>query len=78
MQPSTTPAPIRRVAVYCGSANGTNPAFLAEAQLEGLDIEPVNGTELQKIVTDILTSPASVRDRLSKIIELPQQGNVQK
>ena len=50
-----------------------DPAFLAEAQLEGLDIEPVNGTELQKIVTDILTSPASVRDRLSKIIELPQQ-----
>jgi tripartite-type tricarboxylate transporter receptor subunit TctC len=55
-----------------------DPAFLAEAKLEGLDIEPVNGADLQKIVSDILDSPASVRDRLSKIIELPQQGNVQK
>jgi uncharacterized protein (TIGR00730 family) len=35
----TLPAkPIRRVAVYCGSANGTNPAFLAEAQALGTAI----------------------------------------
>ena len=27
--------PIRRVAVYCGSANGTNPAFLVEARALG-------------------------------------------
>ena len=27
--------PARRVAVYCGSANGSNPAFLAEAQSLG-------------------------------------------
>jgi len=27
--------PVRRVAVYCGSANGNNPAFLAEAQALG-------------------------------------------
>jgi uncharacterized protein (TIGR00730 family) len=27
--------PVRRVAVYCGSANGTNPAFLAEARALG-------------------------------------------
>jgi uncharacterized protein (TIGR00730 family) len=27
--------PIRRVAVYCGSADGTNPAFLAEARALG-------------------------------------------
>jgi uncharacterized protein (TIGR00730 family) len=30
--------PIRRVAVYCGSANGTNPAFLAEARALGAAI----------------------------------------
>jgi putative PIN family toxin of toxin-antitoxin system len=30
--------PTRRVAVYCGSANGTNPAFLAEAQALGAAI----------------------------------------
>lgn len=28
----------RRVAVYCGSARGTNPAFLAEAQTLGAEI----------------------------------------
>jgi len=32
----TLPAkPIRRVAVYCGSANGNNPAFLVEARALG-------------------------------------------
>ena len=55
-----------------------DPAFLAEAKLEGLDIEPVSGEDLQKIVTDILIAPAPVTERLSKLIELPQQGNVQK
>jgi uncharacterized protein (TIGR00730 family) len=30
--------PIRRVAVYCGSANGTDPAFLAEARALGATI----------------------------------------
>src|ERR1039458_851360 len=27
--------PVRRVAVYCGSANGNNPAFLADARALG-------------------------------------------
>jgi hypothetical protein len=30
--------PIRRVAVYCGSSNGTNPAFLVEARALGAAI----------------------------------------
>jgi uncharacterized protein (TIGR00730 family) len=30
--------PLRRVAVYCGSANGTNPAFVAEARALGAAI----------------------------------------
>jgi hypothetical protein len=30
--------PVRRVAVYCGSADGNNPAFLAEAQALGAAI----------------------------------------
>lgn len=35
----TLPAkPIRRVAVYCGSANGNNPAFLVEARALGAAI----------------------------------------
>ena len=30
--------PVRRVAVFCGSANGTNPAFVAEARALGAAI----------------------------------------
>jgi uncharacterized protein (TIGR00730 family) len=30
--------PLRRVAVFCGSANGTNPAFIAEARALGAAI----------------------------------------
>jgi uncharacterized protein (TIGR00730 family) len=37
MNPSTHDEP-RRVAVYCGSANGTDPAFLAEARALGTAI----------------------------------------
>jgi uncharacterized protein (TIGR00730 family) len=36
MAPSNQPQ--RHVAVYCGSANGTNPAFLAEARALGKEI----------------------------------------
>jgi len=32
------PKSIRRVAVYCGSADGTNPAFLAEARALGAQL----------------------------------------
>ncbi|MGO9316171.1 MAG: TIGR00730 family Rossman fold protein [Terracidiphilus sp.] len=31
-------SPVRRVAVYCGSANGSNPAFVAEARALGAAI----------------------------------------
>jgi uncharacterized protein (TIGR00730 family) len=33
-----TGKPVRRVAVYCGSANGNNPAYLAEARALGAAI----------------------------------------
>lgn len=35
---TSTQSPARRVAVYCGSANGNDPAFLAEAQALGTAI----------------------------------------
>ncbi len=35
---TTSAKPVRRVAVYCGSANGTNPAFLVEARALGTAI----------------------------------------
>ncbi len=44
-------------------------AFLAQAAAEGLDINPVSGEELQRIVAEIVATPKPVADRLAEIIE---------
>ena len=54
------------------SAMEKDPAFLEDAQKLGLDINPVSGEELQKIVTDIVDTPANVADRLNAIITPPE------
>ena len=51
-----------------------DPDFLEQAQVEQLDINPVSGAELQKIVADILSTPKATIDRLSAIITLPEQA----
>ena len=38
-----------------------------------MDIDPVSGEELQKIVTKIVAAPKEVTQRLSSIITLPDQ-----
>ncbi|MDB5507764.1 MAG: Tripartite-type tricarboxylate transporter, receptor component TctC [Hyphomicrobiales bacterium] len=43
-------------------------AFLDEAARERLDINPVAGVELEKIVADIVATPKPVADRFAKII----------
>ena len=45
-----------------------DPAFLAQAKKENLDIDPVSGEELQKIVQDVATSPKWVAERLQEVI----------
>jgi tripartite-type tricarboxylate transporter receptor subunit TctC len=45
-----------------------DPAFLAAAEQEHFDINPVSGEEMQKIVTDIVGTPKSIADRLLQII----------
>jgi tripartite-type tricarboxylate transporter receptor subunit TctC len=47
--------------------------FLAAAAQSGLDIDPVPGFELQRIVSEIVASPKEVTARLSSIIALPDQ-----
>ena len=47
-----------------------DPAFLEEAKKTGLDINPIGGAELQKIVADIIDTPKPVRDRLAAILSL--------
>ncbi len=46
-------------------------AFLEDAKKLGLEINPVAGEDLQKIVADIVDTPARVADRLSQIIVAP-------
>jgi tripartite-type tricarboxylate transporter receptor subunit TctC len=48
--------------------------FLEAAKREGLDIDPVSGEQLQKIVSEILAAPQPVRDRLATLIEVSQLG----
>ena len=49
-------------------------AFLDAAKREGLDIDPVSGEQLQKIVNEILSAPQAVRDRLAALIDVGPQG----
>jgi len=45
-----------------------DPAFLAEAEREHFDINPVSGAEMQKIVQEIVATPKATADRLQQII----------
>ena len=45
-----------------------SPDFLESAKRERLDIDPVSGAELERIVADIVATPKPIADRLSKII----------
>ncbi|MDO9439548.1 MAG: tripartite tricarboxylate transporter substrate-binding protein [Beijerinckiaceae bacterium] len=45
-----------------------DPAFLEVARKENLEIDPVSGEELQRIVNDIVSTPKVVADRLQEII----------
>src|SRR6202051_1490783 len=45
-----------------------DPVFLAEAEKEHFDINPVSGADMQKIVTDIVATPRPIADRLLQII----------
>ena len=45
-----------------------DPKFIAEAQRENFEIDPVSGEEVQKIVAEIVSAPEGVRKRLNEII----------
>jgi tripartite-type tricarboxylate transporter receptor subunit TctC len=50
-----------------------DPEFLAAAEKSGLDVDPVNGRELQTLVEEIVSSPKQVTARLAEIIQIPGQ-----
>lgn len=73
----TTPGvPAERVAMLRRAFDEMvrDPAFLADARTQNLDINPVGGEELQKIIADIVDTPPQVAQRLSQITELPGNG----
>jgi len=45
-----------------------DPAFLEVAKKENLDIQPVSGEEMQRIVADIVATPPKIAARLQEII----------
>jgi hypothetical protein len=50
----------------------TDPEFLAEAGRQRLDIDPVDGETIQKLVADLIEkTPKDVTDRLREIMESP-------
>ena len=53
------------------SAMEKDEAFLEDAKKLGLEINPVSGEDLQKIVADIVDTPQKIADRLNQIIAPP-------
>jgi tripartite-type tricarboxylate transporter receptor subunit TctC len=69
----TTPGvPEERVKALRDAFDATmkDPAFLEEARKTGLDINPISGVELQKVVSDIIDTPKPVTERLASILSL--------
>jgi hypothetical protein len=48
-----------------------DPEFLAQAKQMGLDVDPIGGAELQRIVERIVSSPPSVVKKLRSIVAQP-------
>ncbi len=45
-----------------------DPAFIAEAKRSGIDITPLDGKSIAKLVDEVMTTPQSVVDRLNKTL----------
>lgn len=68
----TTPGvPADRVAALRAAFDKTmkDPAFIAEAKKINLEIDPVSGADMQKIVADIVATPKETVNKLKTIIE---------
>jgi tripartite-type tricarboxylate transporter receptor subunit TctC len=68
---TTAATPPDRVAALRRAFDATmkDPEFLADAKRQDLSISPWTGSELQKVVADILATPAPVRDRIKQAIQ---------
>src|SRR5215217_3969207 len=64
----TSPPDRVRVLRTAFEATMKDPALLAQARKQGLEIGPVSGEELQRVVQDMLSMPKPVIDRLNEIL----------
>ena len=62
--------PVERVAALRKAFDETmkDPAFIAEAQKLNLDLNPIGGEELQKVVSDIVNTPPAATKRLAAVL----------
>jgi len=73
----TTPGiPQERVAALRAAFNATmkDPAFLATAAKANMDLNPVSGEELQRIVAELFATPPSAVQRLKEILAPLEAG----
>ncbi|MGE3711352.1 MAG: Bug family tripartite tricarboxylate transporter substrate binding protein [Hyphomicrobiaceae bacterium] len=66
--PALSPA-VRDMLTNAFDATMKDPDFLAEAKKSKLDVEPVSGKALQKLVEEIYTTPRAVIDKVAKLIK---------
>jgi tripartite-type tricarboxylate transporter receptor subunit TctC len=46
-----------------------SPAFQKEAETMRIDVDPVTGEDMQKVVHEIMRFPASVKERAAHFVE---------
>jgi hypothetical protein len=63
--------PADRVAALRRAFDATlaDPAFLEDADRQGLEIAPKSGEELAKIVTDLIETPPDILEKVSRAIQ---------
>ena len=69
---ATTPGvPAERVAALRKAFDATleDPAFLAEAEKQRMEIRAMTGAELAQLVKDIIEAPADIREKVKLAIE---------
>jgi tripartite-type tricarboxylate transporter receptor subunit TctC len=63
--------PAERAAALKSAFNAVmkDPAFVAEADRLQVDLDPISGDEVQKIVAEMVATPAPLIDRIRKLLE---------